>query len=183
MKLSQNQVDTRKHSLGEQKDEIIIGIDPGTAITGYGIVKKGINGLTIIDFGCIRPPAKYKLSIRYKILFEGVSELIKKHCPTAMAIETQFVHERNPQVGITIGMARGVITLAASLAGMEIYEYAPKAIKQAATGTGSASKHQMQGMVQQYFRLKNPPEPLDAADALAITICHYHDSETAKRVF
>lgn len=161
-------------------DEVFISIDPGTAITGYALVKKGEKGLSLVDFGCIRPPKKDKLSVRYKILFESVSELIKKYSPTQMAIETQFVHERNRQVGITIGMARGVITLAATLSGLDIYEYSPKSIKQAATGTGNASKYQIQGMVQHYFRLKTPPEPLDAADALAIAICHFHDSETKK---
>jgi crossover junction endodeoxyribonuclease RuvC len=165
------------------KEEIFIGIDPGTAITGYAIVAKTLKGLSLIDFGCIRPPAKLKLSLRYKILYESVAELIKKYTPTAMAIESQFVNKLNPQVGIKVGMARGVITLAASLSEIDIFEYTPKAVKLAATGTGNASKEQMQGMIQQYFRLKNPPEPLDAADALALTICHFHESETAKRIF
>lgn len=164
------------------KEEIYIGVDPGTAITGYGVVSKGVQGLSLIDFGCIRPPLKYKLSHRYKILFEGMSDLIKKYCPTAMAIETPFVHERNKQVGIKLGMARGVLTLAGSLADIEIFEYTPKAIKLAATGTGNALKHQMQGMIQHYFRLKSLP-PADAADAVAVAICHYHANETARKVF
>jgi crossover junction endodeoxyribonuclease RuvC len=164
------------------KEEILIGVDPGTAITGYGIVSKGPKGLTLIDYGCIRMPAKLKLSQRYKILFQAMTELIQKHSPTSMAIESQFVHEKNRQVGITIGMARGVITLAATLADIDVYEYTPKSVKLAATGSGTATKEQMQGMIQQYFRLKTPPEPADAADALAIAICHSHASETSTRM-
>lgn len=163
-------------------EEILIGVDPGTAITGYGIVSKGPNGLKLIDYGCIRMPAKLKLSERNKILFQAMTELLKKHAPTSMAIETQFVHEKNRQTGITIGMARGVITLAASLADIDVYEYTPKSVKLAATGSGKATKEQMQGMIQQYFRLKTPPQPADAADALALAICHSHASETATRI-
>lgn len=162
-----------------KKKEIFIGVDPGTAVTGYGIVEKTDGGLHLIDYGCIRPPLKFKLSVRYKILFEATKELIKKYNPTSMAIETQFVHEKNPQAGIKIGMARGVIVLAATLADIKTFEYTPKSIKLAATGMGGATKQQMQWMIQQHFRLKTLPEPADAADALALAICHSHALETS----
>lgn len=162
-----------------KNDEYYLGIDPGTTITGFGIVKKTPSGLVLIDFGCIRLPTKQSHAIRNRILFESISELLDKHRPAAMAIETQFVHEKNRQVGLIIGGARGVITLAATLKNIPTYEYAPKTIKRALTGTGSASKYQMQGMIQHYFRLKKPPEPADAADAIALTICHYNQCTSA----
>lgn len=154
---------------------IIIGIDPGTTVTGYCVVQKDTSGLSVLDCGCIRPPAKEKTHERCKIIHEAVVELISTYSPTAMAIETQFVHEKNPQAGITIGMARGVISLAASLASIAIYEYAPKQIKQAATGNGNASKQQVKAMMQHYFQLTSLP--YDAADALAAAVCYYQDSE------
>jgi crossover junction endodeoxyribonuclease RuvC len=160
-------------------DQMIIGIDPGTAITGYGVVAIGEKGLSLIDFGCIRPPVKYKLSDRYKILFEGISSLIVKYQPIAMAAENQFVSKLNLQAGMKVGMARGVSTLAATLAGIETFIYPPKSVKLAATGTGNATKQQVQWMIQQYFRLKELPKPEDAADALAVAICHYHAMQTS----
>lgn len=156
-------------------EQIIMGVDPG-ATTGYGIVAKGPSGLRLIDFGCIRAN-KFELYTRYKIIYEGIVALVKKYSPHALAIETQFVHPRNPKVAITLGMARGVITLAASLAEIEIFEYSPKTIKLAATGRGDASKQQMQWMIQQHFGLKELPQPEDAADALALAICHSHNNK------
>lgn len=159
----------------------IIGIDPGTIITGYGIIEKAPSGLVLIDFGCIKPPPKYKLSDRYQIIYESVSVLLEKHTPDAMAVELQFAG-RNPQSAIKLGMARGVIVLAATLKKIEVFQYTPKSAKLAATGNGNASKHHVQTMVQHQFRLKNPPTPEDAADALALAICHAHASETASTI-
>lgn len=161
-------------------DQIIMGIDPGTAITGYGIVSKGPKGLSLIDFGVIRPPTKFTLSHRYKIIFEGIKTLVDKYPLDSIAIETQFVHPRNPKVAITLGMARLAATLPAILLGLAIYEYAPKAVKLAATGIGNASKQQVQWMIQKYFDLKDLPKPEDAADALALAICHSHAYETSQ---
>lgn len=163
-------------------DHIIMGIDPGTAITGYGIVSKSTKGLALIDFGCIRPPVKFTLSTRYKIIFEGIRTLVEKYSPQALAIETQFVHPRNPKVAITLGMARAAAILPASLLNVAIYEYTPKTVKLAATGLGNASKQQMQWMIQQHFKLKTLPEPVDAADALALAICHSNSFETSQRL-
>ena len=156
------------------REEIIMGVDPGLSTTGYGILARGSSGLKVIDFGCIRPPVKEQRYTRYKIIYEAIAALVKKFAPQALAIETQFVHPKNPTVAITLGMARGVITLAASLAGMEIFEYPPKTVKIAATGRGNASKQQMQFMIQQRFGLKELPQPEDAADALALALCHSH---------
>lgn len=161
----------------------IIGIDPGTTVTGFAIIEIGAlggsSGLVLIDYGCIKPPPKLKLSERYRIIHESVATLLEKHKPGAMAVELQFSH-RNPQSFLKLGMARGVIVLAATLCNIEVFEYSPKSAKLAATGSGSASKYQVQMMIQQQFRLSSPPTPEDAADAIALAICHAHASQTTK---
>ena len=157
----------------------IMGIDPGTVVTGYGIVLISPTGMQLIDFGCIRPPAKYKLSDRYLILYDSIGELLEKHAPQAVAIETQFVHH-NPQSAIKLGMARGIMVIAARKKGATVFEYTPKKAKLAVTGSGNASKHQVQAMIQHLFRLPTLPEPADAADALALAVCHAHAMQSPK---
>lgn len=151
--------------------EIIMGLDPGTRVMGYGIIAIEPVGYRLIDYGCVRPPAKALLSDRYLILFEAVEELFAKHRPTALAIETQYVH-KNVQSAIKLGMARGVAVVAAKRQGAAIFEYTPSKAKSAVVGAGHASKAQVQGMVQRLLRLTELPEPEDAADALALAICH-----------
>lgn len=126
---------------------------------------------SVIDYGCIRPPPTKPLSERYRIIYRALEALIEKHLPEAIAVETQYIH-KNPQSGIKLGMARGVVVLAASLREIPLFEYAPSRAKQAVVGTGRASKQQVRGMVQRLLSLSKPPEPEDAADALAIAICH-----------
>lgn len=150
--------------------KIILGIDPGTRITGYGIIDEDT---TPLDFGCIKPPANLPLEARYKIIFESIEALILKYRPTAVAVESQFVL-KNAQSAIKLGMAKGMAYLAAARASIPIYEFAPKKAKLAVVGNGSASKHQVQKMIQALLRLPNPPEPEDAADALALAICCAH---------
>jgi len=150
---------------------IILGIDPGTRITGYGLIRLSKTGIEPIDYGCIRPPAALPLSQRYRIIFEAVEQLIHKFQPQAMAVETQFVL-KNAQSAIKLGMARGMAVLAAARANIEVHEYAPKRAKQAVVGNGSASKQQVQKMIAALLRLPQMPEPEDAADALALAICH-----------
>lgn len=157
----------------------IIGIDPGTILTGFGIIEVTPTGLILLDYGCIKPPPKLKLSERYKIIHESVKALLKKYNPNTMAVELQFV-KLNPSSSFKLGMARGVIVLAATLSNIEVFEYSPKSAKLAVTGNGSASKYQVQKMIQQQFCLKAPPTPEDAADALALAICHAHWSHTHK---
>lgn len=152
---------------------IILGIDPGTCITGYGIISYDHKEQKALDFGCIRPPAKTILSKRYLIIFEALSDLIKKYKPDAVSIETQFVC-KNPSSAIKLGMARGMGVLAAAKHEIPIYEYTPKKAKLSAVGNGSASKLQVQKMIQILFSLKELPEPEDAADALALALCHGH---------
>ena len=152
---------------------IIIGIDPGTRITGYGIIKVEGNAYSVIDFGCIRPPANYKLTDRYLIIFNALEEIIDKHSPDAFVVETQYM-QKNVQSAIKLGMARGIAIVAAKKRGVPVFEYAPTKAKLAVVGHGSASKTQVQKMVQLLLRLAELPTPEDAADALALAICHAH---------
>lgn len=158
----------------QQKDKtIIIGIDPGTVVTGYGIVAC-INGIhKALDFGCIKPPAKLKLTDRYLIIFNGVEQLIKTYQPQALVVETQYV-QKNVQSALKLGMARGIAIIAAKKNGLNVYEYAPSSAKRAVVGNGNASKYQVQKMVQNLLALDLLPEPEDAADALALALCHAH---------
>lgn len=150
--------------------KIILGIDPGTRITGYGVIDEETHPL---DFGCIKPPATLPLAERYKIIFDSVEALIERYKPSAIAVESQFVL-KNAQSAIKLGMAKGMVYLASARKSIPIYEFAPKKAKLAVVGTGNASKHQVQKMIQALLRLPNPPEPEDAADALALAICCAH---------
>jgi crossover junction endodeoxyribonuclease RuvC len=155
------------------KEPTILGVDPGTRMTGYGIIRVKGHHYLPIDYGCIRPPAHYKLSDRYLVICEGVEQLIDQHQPDVLVVETQYV-SRNIQSAMKLGMARGVVMLAAKKRGIPVYEYAPTQAKLAVVGTGRASKYQVQGMVQRLLNLSSPPTPEDAADALALAICHAH---------
>lgn len=157
-------------------DERIIGIDPGTRITGFGVIGIHAGRLSIIDCGCIKPPAKELLSRRHAIIFESLTLLLKKYEPTALAVETQYVHKSIPSA-IKLGMTRGVIVLAATLLKIPVFEYAPSEAKKAVVGTGSASKAQVQGMIMRLLSLNTPLEPEDVADALALAVCHAHSKQ------
>lgn len=152
---------------------IIIGIDPGTQITGYGIIEFDGYQYHVVDYGCIRPPAKLKLSDRYLILFNALEELFTKHQPQMLAVETQYVH-KNVQSAIKLGMARGIAVIAAKRRGADVFEYTPSRAKSAVVGNGHASKQQVQGMIKVLLNLAEIPTPEDAADALALAICHAH---------
>ncbi|PCI95279.1 crossover junction endodeoxyribonuclease RuvC [Candidatus Aerophobetes bacterium] len=165
----------------KKKAHIILGIDPGTRITGYGIIKLDGGVISPIDFGCIKPPPKYDLQQRYLIIFEGVEELIQKYQPDSLAVETQFM-QKNAQSAFKIGMARASATLAASKKGITVHEYAPRKAKLAVVGTGSASKEQVQRMMQKLLGLKEIIKPQDAADALALAFCHAHQIQFEQRI-
>lgn len=150
---------------------IIIGIDPGTQITGYGVVRLTHRQCKAIDFGCIKPPAKLKISDRYLIIYESVETLLERHEPDSLVVETQYV-KANVQSAIKLGMARGVVMIAAKKRGIPVFEYSPTRAKKAVVGTGRASKRQVQHMVQHLLELESLPEPEDAADALSLALCH-----------
>jgi crossover junction endodeoxyribonuclease RuvC len=151
---------------------IVLGIDPGTAVTGYGVVK-GDRSLPsrLIECGVIRTRPRDTLPQRLQEIHAGMSELIERHHPDAVAIEDVF-YARNVRTTIVLGHARGVILLAAEQAHVEIYEYPPAEIKKAIVGTGGATKQQVQYMVARILRLKTPPEPADAADGVAAALSH-----------
>ncbi len=150
---------------------IILGIDPGTKVTGYGILKVQNTLYQALDFGCIRPPNNLELSKRYYIIFDSIEKLIQKYKPTAIAVETQFVN-KNIQSVMKLGMARGCAILAAEKNSTPIFEYAPRSAKLSVVGKGSASKEQVAKMLKMLLNLQVDKIPEDAADALSLAICH-----------
>jgi crossover junction endodeoxyribonuclease RuvC len=153
----------------------VIGIDPGTKITGYGIVELVGTKLIAIDYGCIRTNSKDPSSKRYLTIFNGINELIEKFKPDCLSIETQYV-QKNVQSAIKLGMARGVATVAAAGKDIPVFEYSPTKAKSSVVGSGRASKQQVQNMTKALLNLSEIPRPEDAADALALAICHINNS-------
>jgi len=152
----------------------VIGIDPGTALTGYGIVEELRNqSLRVIGFGVIRTESTDKPEIRLKKIFAQLNEILSLYKPETGAVEKLFF-QRNTRTAMSVGQARGVAILSLAEAGLSIYEYGPVEIKQAVVGYGRASKNQVQQMVKMLLNLQEIPKPDDAADALAVAICHIH---------
>lgn len=161
--------------------KVILGIDPGTLITGYGLIRNQGGEHKVVDYGCIKPPSQLKLTDRYLIIFNGIEELIQKHRPEILVVETQYVG-KNVQSAIKLGMARGIAIIAAKRHALSIYEYAPTEAKKAVVGSGKASKGQVQHMVKLLLKLAELPQPEDAADALALAICHANSMAYAHRL-
>ncbi len=161
-----------------QKPFKVLGIDPGTRITGYGVVESANGRLKVLDYGCIRPPASASLSQRYKIIYDGLCALLDNFKPDAVAVESQYMRE-NFQSSVKLGMAKGMGILAVCQRNIPIYEYSPSKAKLAVVGNGRASKEQVQGMIQRLLLLSKLPEPADAADALALAICHIQNANRA----
>lgn len=159
----------------EQKPgaSIILGVDPGTRITGYGIIRVRDGKAEPLDFGCIRPPPKAAIARRYLIIMHALEQLMDVHAPHFLAIETQFVY-KNIQSAMKLGMARAMALVAAEKRNIPIFEYSPTKAKQAVTGSGASGKQQVQRMTQLLLSLPQIPEPEDAADALALALCHAH---------
>lgn len=152
--------------------KVILGIDPGTRITGYGLIRTGKTFIPL-DFGCIRPPASASNSKRYLIIFDAIETLIATYSPDVLVVESQFV-QKNVQSALKLGMAKGMAILAAERRGIPIEEIAPTRAKKAVVGNGSASKEQVQRMIQSLLNLSELPQPEDAADALALALCYAH---------
>jgi crossover junction endodeoxyribonuclease RuvC len=150
---------------------IIIGVDPGTATTGYGIIRKDGQKHTLIKYGCVLTPANTPLCDRLDVIFDELSALIDEFQPEHIAVEELFF-AANSKTAIAVGQARGVILLAGKKKGLSVHEYTPLEVKMALTGYGRADKNQIQQMVKTLLSLKEIPKPDDAADALAIAICH-----------
>lgn len=149
----------------------ILGIDPGTAIVGFGVIDVDGQKKTMIDAGVIRTPANQPLEIRLETIYSEINEIIKVNKPEVMVIE-QLFFGRNVTTAISVSHARGVVLLAGQLAGLQIEEFTPPQIKQALTGTGSADKRQVQEMVKLLLKLKEVPQPDDCADALAAALTY-----------
>ena len=147
----------------------VLGIDPGTAVTGYGVVRREGTGVALTECGVIRTRPRDDLATRLGEIYEGVRELIARHQPDAICVEDVF-YARNVRTTVVLGHARGVILLAAHQAGLQIHEMPPAVIKKAVVGTGAASKEQVQFMVARLLRLKRAPEPADAADGVAAAL-------------
>ena len=152
---------------------IILGIDPGLAIVGWGVIEYRNARFKTIAYGSLQTPAGMRTEERLKEIFDGMNELIEKYHPDAMAVEELFF-TNNITTGIRVAEARGIILLAAELACVPIFEYTPPQVKQAVVGYGRAEKRQVISMVTMLLGLPKPPRPDDTADALAIAICHAH---------
>jgi crossover junction endodeoxyribonuclease RuvC len=152
---------------------IVLGVDPGTAATGYGIVERTGSRLRAIDFGCLETTPAQELPVRLMEVHRGFTELIAEHRPTFVGVERLFFN-RNVQTAFAVGQARGVVLLAAAQAGVPVFEYGPHEVKMAVTGYGRADKGQVQRMVQAVLGMDTLPRPDDAADALAVAICTAH---------
>lgn len=154
---------------------LILGIDPGIAITGYGLVREHGGGLALVDYGVIRTPKDQPLSKRLQTIYEGLTTLIGTHQPDVAAVEELFF-SRNVRTALSVGHARGVTLLALADAELPIHEYKPLEVKQAIAGYGGANKQQVQEMVRLLLGLDHVPHPDDAADAVAVAVCHIHSA-------
>jgi len=151
---------------------LVLGIDPGIAITGYGFVRTGDrNEYDCVDYGVITTKAGLTDAQRLNLLFNNLTELLSLHRPDTSAVEKLFF-QKNVKTAISVGQARGVALLTLARAGLPIHEYTPNEIKQTVCGYGNAGKQQVQRMVQTLLNLQELPKPDDAADALAVAICH-----------
>ncbi len=154
---------------------LILGIDPGLATTGYGLVRKTDEHLQGVDYGYIETQAELPLPERLLIIFLEISALIKKYLPDALAVEQLFFC-KNVRTALQVGQARGAVLTAAAQMGRPVYEYTPLQVKQAIAGYGKADKKQVQQMVRLILKLKEVPKPDDVADALAIAVSHIQSS-------
>ncbi|AUG58226.1 crossover junction endodeoxyribonuclease RuvC [Acetivibrio saccincola] len=150
---------------------VIMGIDPGIAIVGYGVVKYEGNKFTPMDYGAIRTDSSTGLSQRLLYIYNRLEEIIEKYKPDAISIEELFFN-KNIKTALTVGHGRGVAVLAAARANIEVFEYTPLQVKQSVVGYGRAEKTQVQHMIKVILNLKKTPKPDDVADALAVAICH-----------
>ena len=153
----------------------ILGIDPGYGITGFGLVEANRGSCTLLGCGAITTPAGMDFSARLEIIYEDMRQLLEQTKPEAVAIEELFFGQ-NVTTGIGVAQSRGVILLAIRQAGLEVHSYKPMQVKQALVGYGNATKHQMQDMTMRLLHLQAMPKPDDAADAIAIALCHARSS-------
>ena len=159
----------------------VLGIDPGSQTMGWGVVEGDGRRYSLVAFGSVRASSSLKFSTRLLKMCTGLEEVIAQHRPDACAIEDAFL-ATNVKVSMKLGQVRGVVLLVAERAGLEIEEYSPRLIKQTVVGYGNAEKHQVQEMVRLLLKLQSIPSPHDAADALAVAICHFHHAPFKERI-
>jgi crossover junction endodeoxyribonuclease RuvC len=159
----------------------ILGIDPGSETTGWGIIEGDSRRYSLVECGAIRATAGQKFPSRLLKIANALDEIIQRHQPQACAIEDGFL-ATNVKVTLKLGQVRGVAMLVAERAALDIYEYSPRLVKQTVVGHGNAEKFQVQQMVKTLLSLTSVPEPHDAADALAVAICHFHHACFANRI-
>lgn len=150
---------------------IILGVDPGSHATGYGVIQIAAGRLSCLDAGTIRAPKQAPLPERLRVIHEALLAIIDDHAPEVMAVEDVF-NARNARSSLVLGQARGAVLLAGSLRGLAVETYAPREIKMAVTGNGAAVKEQLRWMVTRLLALPQPPASLDASDALGAAVCH-----------
>jgi crossover junction endodeoxyribonuclease RuvC len=158
----------------------VLGIDPGSQTTGWGVLEGDGRRYSLVAFGSVRAASSLKFPTRLLKMSNGLEEVIEQHQPDACALEDSFL-ATNVKVSMKLGQVRGVMLLLAERAALEIHEYSPRLIKQTVVGYGNAEKHQVQEMVRLLLSLKTIPTPHDAADALAVAICHFHHAQFQKR--
>ena len=159
----------------------VLGIDPGSQTTGWGVVEGDGRRYSLVAFGSIRAPSSQRFSTRLLKMCTGIEDVIAQHRPDACALEDAFL-ATNVKVSMKLGQVRGVVLLVAERASLEIFEYSPRLIKQTIVGYGNAEKQQVQEMVRLLLKLSNIPSPHDAADALAAAICHFHHAQFKQRI-
>lgn len=157
---------------------LVLGVDPGTAITGYGLVQQDGDVLEMVGYGTITTPAGQLLPERLQAIYHGLLEVIEQYQPVTAAVEELFF-SRNARTALSVGHARGVALLALAEAGLSIHEYKPLEVKLAVAGYGGADKRQVQEMVRMLLGLEQAPQPDDAADAVAVAVCHIHSARMA----
>ena len=159
----------------------ILGIDPGSETTGWGVIESDGRRYSLVECGTVRASAAQKFPARLLRIANALEEIIERHHPDACAIEDGFL-ATNVKVTLKLGQVRGVAMLVAERAALEIHEYSPRLVKQTVVGHGNAEKFQVQQMVKTLLSLQTVPEPHDAADALAVAICHFHHASFAQRL-
>ena len=164
----------RQFKLVNNMQEIILGIDPGLNVTGYGVIEVGGGSLRVCEAGIVRGKTRGSLTARLKEIYRGVTDVIQSLSPAVMALEELYSHYKRPQTAILMGHARGVICLAAAEADIPVISYAATQVKRILTGSGRAPKTQVQEAIRRELGLSEVPEPNDVADALAIAICHHY---------
>ena len=158
----------------------ILGLDPGSRVTGYGVIEEiGRGKASLVSAGVVRTPDKEEFSLRLKIIFEGLREVIARHCPNEAAVEDVFA-AKNVRSALKLGQARGVALLAAAQSGLPVFEYPPAVVKMSLVGAGRADKEQVRAMVARLLRCPRDL-PLDASDALAAALAHLHTRKLGSR--